>query len=127
MIGKIIETQTGNDFVSMTAKGFEEISTQRKYCGISTQIIGQMKNVRVHFNVDIGVGDIIAPKAEERRIGLSNRNGTDEQRGDTEWVKFLNWNRGNRRVLGHIIVLSIKFIEELVQSAWKICNDQNQN
>ena len=59
MIGKIIETQTGNDFVSMTAKGFEEISTQRKYCGISTQIIGQMKNVRVHFNVDIGVGDVM--------------------------------------------------------------------
>lgn len=68
MIGKIIETSTGNDFVSMTAKGFEEISPQRKYRGISTQIIGQIKNVRVPFNVDIGVGDIIVPKAEERRI-----------------------------------------------------------
>ena len=68
MIGKIIETSTGNDVVSMTAKGFEEISPQRKYHGISTQIIGQIKNVRVPFNVDIGVGDIIVPKAEERRI-----------------------------------------------------------
>lgn len=68
MIGKIIDTSTGNDFVSMTAKGFEEISPQRKYHGISTQIIGQIKNVRVPFNVDIGVGDIIVPKAEERRI-----------------------------------------------------------
>lgn len=58
MIGKIIETSTGNDFVFMTAKGFEEISPQRKYRGISTQIIGQIKNVRVPFNVDIGVGDI---------------------------------------------------------------------
>ncbi len=68
MIGKIIETSTGNDFVSMTAKGFEEISPQRKYHGISTQIIGQIKNVRLPFNVDIGVGDIIVPKAQERRI-----------------------------------------------------------
>lgn len=68
MIGKIIEISTGNDFVSMTAKGFEEISPQRKYHGISTQIIGQIKNVRVPFNVDIGVGDIIVPKAEVRRI-----------------------------------------------------------
>ena len=68
MIGKIIDTSTGNDFVSMTAKGFEEISPQRKYHGISTQIIGQIKNVRVPFNVDIGVGDIIVPKAQERRI-----------------------------------------------------------
>ena len=68
MIDKIIETSTGNDFISMAAKGFEEISPQRKYHGISTQIIGQIKNVRVPFNVDIGVGDIIVPKAEERRI-----------------------------------------------------------
>ena len=52
----------------MTAKGFEEISPQRKYHGISTQIIGRIKNVRVPFNVDIGVGDVIVPKAEQRKI-----------------------------------------------------------
>ena len=52
----------------MTAKGFEEISPQRKYHGISTQIIAQIKNVCVPFNVDIGVGDIIVPRAEERTI-----------------------------------------------------------
>ena len=50
----------------MIAKGFEEISPQRKYHGISAQIIAQIKNVRVPFNVDIGVGDIIVPKAEQR-------------------------------------------------------------
>lgn len=68
LIGKIIDTSTGNYFISMTAQGFEEISPQRKYHGISTQIIGQIKNVRVPFNVDIGVGDIIVPRAEERTI-----------------------------------------------------------
>ena len=52
----------------MTAKGFEEISPQKKYHGISAQIIGQIKNVRVPFNVDIGVGDVIVPKAEQRTI-----------------------------------------------------------
>ncbi len=52
----------------MRAKGFDEISPQRKYHGISTQIIAQIKNVRVPFNVDIGVGDIIVPRAEERTI-----------------------------------------------------------
>lgn len=50
----------------MTVQGFEEISPQRKYHGISTQIIGQIKNVRVPFNVDIGVGDVIVPQAEQR-------------------------------------------------------------
>lgn len=68
LIYKIIDTPTGNDYIKMTAKGFEEISPQRKYHGISTQIIGQIKNVRVPFNVDIGVGDVIVPKAEQRKI-----------------------------------------------------------
>ena len=68
LIDKIINTPTGNDYISMTAKSFEEISPQRKYHGISAQIIAQIKNVRVPFNVDIGVGDVIVPCAEERVI-----------------------------------------------------------
>lgn len=68
LIGKIINTPTGNDYIFMTANGFEEISPQRKYHGISVQIIAQIKNVRVPFNVDIGVGDVIVPCAEERAI-----------------------------------------------------------
>ncbi len=68
LIIKILATPTGNDYIEMTAKGFEKISLQRKYHGISTQIIGKIKNVRVPFNVDIGVGDIIIPRAEERTI-----------------------------------------------------------
>lgn len=68
LIRKILDTPTGNDYIKMVAKGFEEISPQRKYHGISTQIIGQIKNVRVPFNVDIGVGDVIVPKAEQRKI-----------------------------------------------------------
>ena len=59
LINKVISTPTGNDYIAMTAKGFEEISPQRKYHGISAQIIAQIKNVRVPFNVDIGVGDVI--------------------------------------------------------------------
>jgi len=68
MIEEIINTPTGNDFIEMSAKGFEEISPQRKYKGISTQIIGRIKNVRVPFNIDIGVGDVVIPKAESRKI-----------------------------------------------------------
>ncbi len=68
LITRILNTPTGNDYISMKAKGFEEISPQRKYHGISTQIIAQIKNIRVPFNVDIGVGDVIIPRAEERKI-----------------------------------------------------------
>lgn len=68
MIEEILKIPTGNDYIEMHAKGFEAISPQRKYKGISMQIIGKIKNVRVPFNVDIGVGDIIIPKAESRKI-----------------------------------------------------------
>ena len=68
LVLKILAVPTGNDYIEMTAKGFEKISPQRKYHGISTQIIGKIKNVRVPFNVDIGVGDVIVPCAEERTI-----------------------------------------------------------
>jgi predicted nucleotidyltransferase component of viral defense system len=68
MVQEILDIRTGNYFITMTANGFEKISPQRKYNGISTQIIGKIKNVRVPFNVDIGVGDVIVPKAEHRQI-----------------------------------------------------------
>ena len=68
MIDKILAVFTGNDYINMTAKGYEEISPQRKYKGISAQVIGSIKNVRVPFNVDIGIGDTVIPKAEFRKI-----------------------------------------------------------
>lgn len=68
LINKVIDTPTGNDYIVMIAKGFEKISPQRKYHGISAQVVGQIKNVRIPFNVDIGVGDVIVPRAEQRAI-----------------------------------------------------------
>ena len=43
LIGNIIAIPTGNDYIFMTTKGFEEISPQRKYHGISAQILGRLK------------------------------------------------------------------------------------
>jgi len=68
MIQEILDIPTGNDYIVMKAKGFEKISLQRKYNGISTQIIGSIKNVRVPFNVDIGIGDVIIPNSEHRKV-----------------------------------------------------------
>lgn len=68
IIADILSVDTGNDFVALTASKAEPIAVQRKYHGISTQITGHIKNVRMHFSVDIGVGDVIVPKAERRSI-----------------------------------------------------------
>lgn len=68
IIAEILSVDTGNGFVTFKAGKTEPIALQRKYHGVSTQIIGYIKNVRVPFNVDIGVGDVIVPKAERRNI-----------------------------------------------------------
>lgn len=69
VIAKILATHTGNnDVVVLTAKKTIPIAVQRKYPGVSTQIIGHIKNVRVPFDVDIGVGDIIIPGAQRRTV-----------------------------------------------------------
>lgn len=68
IIAEILAVPTGNDFVTFQATKTEPIAVQRKYHGISTQITGYIKNVRVPFNVDIGVGDVIVPNAERRNI-----------------------------------------------------------
>ena len=68
IIAEILSVDTGNDFVTFKATKMEPIAVQRKYHGISTQITGYIKNVRVPFNVDIGVGDVIVPDAQRRNI-----------------------------------------------------------
>ena len=68
IIAEILAVDTGNDFVTFKAGKTEPIALQRKYHGVSTQITGYIKNVRVPFNVDIGVGDVIVPSAERRNI-----------------------------------------------------------
>ena len=68
IIAEILSVDTGNDFVTFKAGKTEPIAVQRKYHGVSTQITGYIKNVRVPFNVDIGVGDVIVPSAERRNI-----------------------------------------------------------
>lgn len=68
IIAEILAVDTGNDFVTFKAGKAEPIAVQRKYHGVSTQITGYIKNVRVPFNVDIGVGDVIVPNAQRRNI-----------------------------------------------------------
>ena len=68
IIGEILAVDTGNDFVTFKAGKTQPIAAQRKYHGVSTQIIGCIKNVRVPFNVDIGVGDVIVPGAQRQAI-----------------------------------------------------------
>jgi predicted nucleotidyltransferase component of viral defense system len=69
VLAEILATPTGyNDVIILEARKTEQITPHRQYQGVSTQIIGRIKNVQVPFNVDIGVGDVIVPAAEKRQV-----------------------------------------------------------
>lgn len=68
IVNNIIDVPTGNDYIFMEANKFKEISPQRKYHGVSVQIIAKIKNIRIPFSVDIGIGDIIIPWSHEQKV-----------------------------------------------------------
>lgn len=68
MVDEIIAIDSGNDFITFHSRGFETISPQRKYTGVSFQLIGQIKNTRTPFDVDFGIGDVIVPTPQKRTI-----------------------------------------------------------
>jgi len=68
LIEEVIMTSTGNNYILMEITGYVEILPHLKYNGVSVQIIGRIKNVRVPFNIDIGVGDVIIPNSELRTM-----------------------------------------------------------
>jgi predicted nucleotidyltransferase component of viral defense system len=69
IIAEILAVPTGlNDVVIFEAGKSASIAVQREYHGISCQVTGYIKKVRLPFNVDIGVGDVVLPKPEKRII-----------------------------------------------------------
>lgn len=68
ILEKIIAVDTGNDFVTFEIKDIAPIAVAKKYAGIGASIIARIKNTKTPFNIDFGVGDIIVPKQEKRKI-----------------------------------------------------------
>jgi len=69
IIAEILTVPTGlNETVIFKAGKSVPIAVQREYHGISCQITGHIKKVRLPFSVDIGVGDVVLPKPEKRII-----------------------------------------------------------
>ena len=44
------------------------IAIAKKYAGIGAALIARIKNTRTPFSIDFGVGDVIVPNQEKRRI-----------------------------------------------------------
>ena len=68
VLEEIIATETGNDFVTFEIKNVAPIAVAKKYAGIGASMIARIKNTRTPFGIDFGVGDVIVPKQEKRKI-----------------------------------------------------------
>ena len=68
ILEEIIAVHTGNDFVAFEIKDVAPIAVAKKYAGIGVSIVARMKNTRTPFGIDFGVGDVIVPKQEKRKI-----------------------------------------------------------
>lgn len=68
LLEEIITVPTGNDFVTFEIKDIAPIAVAKKYAGIGASVIARIKNTKTPFSIDFGVGDVIVPKPEKRRI-----------------------------------------------------------
>lgn len=68
VLEEIIGTSTGNDFIGFEIKEIAPIAVAKKYTGIGGSIVARIKNTRTPFSIDFGVGDVIVPKQEKRKI-----------------------------------------------------------
>lgn len=68
VLEEIIVTPTGNDFITFEIKDIAPIAVAKKYAGIGASIVAHIKNTRTPFSIDFGVGDVIVPKQEKRKI-----------------------------------------------------------
>ena len=68
VLEEIISTPTGNDFITFEIEDIAPIAVAKKYAGIGASIVASILNTRTPFSIDFGVGDVIVPKQEKRKI-----------------------------------------------------------
>ncbi|MCQ2565794.1 MAG: nucleotidyl transferase AbiEii/AbiGii toxin family protein [Clostridia bacterium] len=68
ILEEIIATDTSNDFITFEIKDVAPIAVAKKYAGIGASLMAKIKNTRTPFGIDFGVGDVIVPRQEKRKI-----------------------------------------------------------
>ena len=68
VLEEIIAIPTGNDFITFEIKDVVPIAVAKKYAGIGASVVARIKNTKTPFSIDFGVGDVIVPKQEKRKI-----------------------------------------------------------
>ena len=70
VINEIVNIETAYHFIELHVKSIKNITEQKDYHGIRIKMLGAISNTKTPFDIDIGIGDVIVPHAESRRIGV---------------------------------------------------------
>lgn len=68
VVQEIISEDHGNDFIRFEINSVEPIAEHREYNGVRVKLLALIKSTRMPFHVDMGVGDVIIPKSEVRKL-----------------------------------------------------------
>ena len=68
VLEEIIAVPSENDYVTFEIKDVAPIAVTRKYAGVGATVVARIKNTRTPFGIDFGVGDVIVPKCEKRKL-----------------------------------------------------------
>ena len=68
VLEEIIAAPTENEFVTFEITDVAPVAVAKKYAGIGASLVAHIKNTRTPFSIDFGVGDVIVPKQEKRKI-----------------------------------------------------------
>ena len=68
VLEEIIAAPTENRFVTFEITDVAPIAVAKKYAGIGASVVARIKNTKTPFSIDFGVGDVIVPKQEKRKI-----------------------------------------------------------
>ena len=68
VLEEIIAAPSENDFITFEITDVAPIAVAKKYAGIGASLVAHIKNTRTPFSIDFGVGDVIVPKQEKRKI-----------------------------------------------------------
>lgn len=68
VIEEISQVPTTNDYIKIEVVNAEIITPDKEYQGVSVKFIARIKQVKIPFSIDIGMNDVIVPKAVKRCI-----------------------------------------------------------
>ncbi|MDF2908184.1 MAG: nucleotidyltransferase [Herbinix sp.] len=65
---EISHVPTDNDYITIEVVNAETITPDKEYQGVSVKFIARIKQVRIPFSIDVGMDDVIVPKAVKRSL-----------------------------------------------------------